>query len=1023
MGQNLTGQLISTTYEDLVQISGSVLTDGLGNDITSITVTASEAISASFATSASSAVQASTAGFATSASYAAQAGTAGFATTASYALNVPTIATGSFMVTGSIAGNTITFEKADSSTFDIVLPTGSTATPTGSLLVTSSISDATMTFTKGDGSTYNLVVNNVQNASTASIAGTAGFATSASYALVAGTSGYAAQAGTSGFATSASYASTSGVAGYANTAGVAGTSAFANTATSASYAQTASFALNVTPINTGSFVTTASISDATVTFTKADASTFDITVNNVQNASTASVIDTTPADDNVEYAVTFVAQEAAGTQAVRTDDNSNITFNPTTAVLSVPTLNGNALTATSASHALIANNLTPGANITVNDISASNGNFVTLSAVSASFGYVQTVTGSAVIIGDEFIILNADTPTARYAGMIVYDSGSNATASLEWDGEIDTWIAVEETQNTAVMITGPTGSRGSETYTGVNKLQKGLGWNYIGDSSITDDGTTVSIAANVDTTGSVAASAGFVGNLTGNADTATSASHALASDTATSASYALTASFALNGGGGDPFPYSGSAVISGSLNVSSSIGASNVILNQTDTFSPPKVNEIVTLTQAEYDALGSYDNNTFYIISDSDTLWSAYTGSDNVFGRPEEFGYLIQQQYPTDVVISSSIFFSVGAEIGGAIRSAIIGGSGHRMQDNTGGFAGANPENSIIMGGTNNKIYGDADGIYIIGGNNNIAEAAGNNRSGIIGGQNNNAYAIEDAVIIGGFNNLLRSESDRSISIGGANNTYDFQADNVYIAANGCYQGTSRSFVVLISSRNFSDNMQDYNVYLGVNGGGGRTFTPGTSENVITYVDTLNVSGSVSASFFSGDGSGLTNLPASVSASYATSASYADVAGTATSATSASHALAADSAITASYVNLSSVTQDIELTGSLRGQVNALNISSLTASMDCSVGNFFTLTLVDGNDTHVVPSNILPGQTINMRVTNGVTGTGTISFANSVLQPSGSIYTATTGSDVYDIVTFISFDNANLSLSAVKNFI
>jgi hypothetical protein len=156
MGQNLTGQLISATYEDLVQISGSILTDGLGNDITSITVTASEAVSASFATSASSAVQASTAGFATSASYAAQAGTsgfaaqagtAGFATTASFALNVPTIATGSFMVTGSIAGNTLTFEKADSSTFDIVLPTGSTATPTGSLLVTSSISDATMTFT------------------------------------------------------------------------------------------------------------------------------------------------------------------------------------------------------------------------------------------------------------------------------------------------------------------------------------------------------------------------------------------------------------------------------------------------------------------------------------------------------------------------------------------------------------------------------------------------------------------------------------------------------------------------------------------------------------------------------------------------------------------------------------------------------------------------------------------------------------------------------------------------------------
>ena len=59
-------------------------------------------------------------------------------------------------------------------------------------------------------------------------------------------------------------------------------------AISASYATTASFALNVTPIDTGSLLTTASVSDATITFTKADSSTFDITVDNVANAVSAS---------------------------------------------------------------------------------------------------------------------------------------------------------------------------------------------------------------------------------------------------------------------------------------------------------------------------------------------------------------------------------------------------------------------------------------------------------------------------------------------------------------------------------------------------------------------------------------------------------------------------------------------------------------------------------------------------------------------------------------------------------------
>ena len=59
MGQNLTGKLISATYEDLVQISGSILTDGTGSDITNLTITASNAVSASHALHANTATSAS----------------------------------------------------------------------------------------------------------------------------------------------------------------------------------------------------------------------------------------------------------------------------------------------------------------------------------------------------------------------------------------------------------------------------------------------------------------------------------------------------------------------------------------------------------------------------------------------------------------------------------------------------------------------------------------------------------------------------------------------------------------------------------------------------------------------------------------------------------------------------------------------------------------------------------------------------------------------------------------------------
>jgi hypothetical protein len=46
-----------------------------------------------------------------------------------------------------------------------------------------------------------------------------------------------------------------------------------------------------------------------------------------------------------------------------------------------------------------------------------------------------------------------------------------------------------------------------------------------------------------------------------------------------SSSYALTASFALNGGGGGTFPFSGSAVITGSLEIKSDINNIFLIKN------------------------------------------------------------------------------------------------------------------------------------------------------------------------------------------------------------------------------------------------------------------------------------------------------------------------------------------------------------------------------------------------------------------------------------------------------------
>ena len=102
---------------------------------------ASNAISASYATTASYVLTAQTA------SYVLQAVSASFATTASYALNAGsggTVSTSSLLTTASVASNVITFTKGDGSTFPITVSTGSggggsTFPYTGSAIISGSL--------------------------------------------------------------------------------------------------------------------------------------------------------------------------------------------------------------------------------------------------------------------------------------------------------------------------------------------------------------------------------------------------------------------------------------------------------------------------------------------------------------------------------------------------------------------------------------------------------------------------------------------------------------------------------------------------------------------------------------------------------------------------------------------------------------------------------------------------------------------------------------------------------------------
>ena len=90
--------------------------------------------------------------------------------------------------------------------------------------------------------------------------------------------------------------------------------------------------------------------------------------------------------------------------------------------------------------------------------------------------------------------------------------------------------------------------------------------------------------------------------------------------------------------------------------------------------------------------------------------------------------------------------------------------------------------------------------------------------------------------------------------------------------------------------------------------------------------------------------------------------------------------------------------------------------------MDCSLGNFFTLNLAAGVDTKLIPTNIAPGETISLLVTQNASSAGTLSYQNIKYQ-SNAAYTASLALSSQDMLTFISYDSSNLYGAYVKNLV
>ena len=139
--------------------------------------------------------------------------------------------------------------------------------------------------------------------------------------------------------------------------------------------------------------------------------------------------------------------------------------------------------------------VTSAGNVTSNSITVQD---ITVNG-TGSFAYIQSVTGSAKIFGDAYLVLNSNAPAERYAGIKVYDSGSTGeTGSLEYDSVDNHWFYESVNDGyAAVLMSGPKASRGALSVPTSGSLVLAVG-NHLYSSNVSDLDGQVTI--NSDTT-------------------------------------------------------------------------------------------------------------------------------------------------------------------------------------------------------------------------------------------------------------------------------------------------------------------------------------------------------------------------------------------------------------------------------------------------------------------------------------------------------------------------------------------
>lgn len=656
---------------------------------------------------------------------------------------------------------------------------------------------------------------------------------------------------------------------------------------------------------------------------------------------------------------------------------------------------------------------------------------------TGSFGQLNYVSGSATIIGDAFIVLNTDTPTLRYAGLQVIDSGSGGTSSLEWDGDKDIWIEVDEAGDSAAILTGQFGTLGVETLPTQNKLVKGGGGTQLTDSTIYDDGSVVSIGTNLNVTGSIKSNGtsvlldGALSQLNSFTSSQETKNSTLASYTGSvntqltnlSTSQSIDnqkwTNIALQSGSWDETAdisnlnaftasqetkNSTLATYTGSVDTKfSTIGTQsgswdNTSLNQFTSSQETKNTTLGSVTASLQSQLtnigtqsGSWDNTSLNAFSASqetkDSTLATYTGS--VDTKFDTIGS--QSGSWENVPLTSLNAFTSSQQVLNAQFATTGSNSFNGNQQITGSFnqTGGNANFTGNITTDSNLNVGldiTADRLVLTGGTGVDLIVTG---SGRISNTFNVGPVTGDQSYMSqyGFSAINGATTDET---GLTNNSVDYGVsgwDGPSIYGND----PSDTFPAFIGFQNQA------------------TWTDGT----ISILKPLNVTGSVSISG---------NVTASLQQGYA----WVGGSGNRTIAVSTSSFAPIGFATTGSNVfnGNQQITGSLSVSGSMNTSVIPLTITSNTASLNAGIGNTFQLNLVSGSATRLEITGTQSGQTINLLVSQSATGPGTLVLGGNIVEPSGSFYSASAVASAEDIVTFATFINPSKVYTAyIKNLI